>query len=331
MENIDRSITATDEPIAPSATADSVACSGGNRQDWLTKSSPVLSATDLRQLNTKSDVRGLVQLGGHLTVLGFSGYLWSSQAWPVALPALVLYGFSLAAMFAPVHECIHRTAFASQKLNDAVGWLAGLLSFYNSTYYRRYHKWHHRYTRVPGKDPELTDHTPTNIWQYLWVLSGFDWWQGKLLGHGRIAGGQLDEPFISESAKAEVIRSTRLQLLVYLGAIGLSAYFQQPWFITYWLLPLAVGQPILRFILLAEHTGCTLDDNMLTNTRTTLTLAPLRFLMWNMPYHAEHHLYPSIPFHLLATAHTHLRPHITHVDPGYIAVNRSLVAKLGNL
>jgi hypothetical protein len=40
-----------------------------------------------------------------------------------------------------------------------------------------------------------------------------------------------------------------------------------------------VGQPILRFILLAEHTGCTLDDNSLTNTRTTLTLAPLRFLM----------------------------------------------------
>jgi fatty acid desaturase len=62
-------------------------------------------------------------------------------------------------------------------------------------------------------------------------------------------------------------------------AISLSFTFSQPWFLIYWLLPLAVGQPILRFILLAEHTDCTLDDNPLANTRTTLTLAPLRFLM----------------------------------------------------
>jgi fatty acid desaturase len=321
MENINRSIAATDK-LAPSAVS---------RPDWLVKSSQILSAEDLGQLNAKSDLRGLGQLGGHLTVMGISGYLWSTQAWPMALPALVVYGFSLAAMFAPVHECVHRTAFASQQLNDGVGWWAGVLSGYNSTYYRRYHKWHHRYTRVPGKDPELTDPTPTNIWQYLWELSGVNWWRGKLLGHARIALGLLDEPFISESAKGEVIRSTRLQLLVYLGAIGLSVYFQQPWFLTYWLWPLAVGQPILRFILLGEHTGCTLDNNMLTNTRTTLTLAPLRFLMWNMPYHGEHHLYPSIPFHLLAKAHALLRSHLTHVDPGYLAVNRSLVAKLGQL
>ena len=45
------------------------------------------------------------------------------------------------------------------------------------------------------------------------------------------------------------------------------------------------------------------DRNGLTNTRTTLTNAAVRLLMWNMPFHAEHHLYPSIPFHRLADAH----------------------------
>jgi len=122
-------------------------------------------------------------------------------------------------MFAPMHECVHRTAFASHRLNEVVAWCSGLLSFYNSTFYRRYHKWHHRYTRIPGKDPELTDLKPTNIGEYLLVISGLPWWLGKIRGHFRIALGQLDDlPFVSETARAEVICSTRWQLAVYAGA-----------------------------------------------------------------------------------------------------------------
>jgi len=80
--------------------------------------------------------------------MGVSGYLWGTNFHnlSIALPALPIYGFSLAAMFAPLHECCHRTAFANSRLNDGVTWCARLLSFYNSTFYRRYHKWHHRYT-----------------------------------------------------------------------------------------------------------------------------------------------------------------------------------------
>jgi fatty acid desaturase len=114
-------------------------------------------------------------------------------------------------------------------------------------------------------------------------------------------------------------------------AFTLSFTFSQPWFLLYWLVPLAVGQPILRFILLAEHTDCTLDDNPRTNTRTTLTLAPLRFLMWNMSFHAEHHLYASIPFHALPAAHEKLGSHLIHIDPGYIKVNQNILSNMGQL
>jgi fatty acid desaturase len=82
-------------------------------------------------------------------------------------------------------------------------------------------------------------------------------------------------------------------------------------------------------ILLAEHTGCSYDENPLTNTRTTLTLWPIRFLMWNMPYHAEHHLYASIPFHSLAKAHTKLLPQLERVESGYVKVNRNIIASFG--
>jgi fatty acid desaturase len=292
----------------------------------------ILSAKELNILSDRSNSKGLVHLAGHLVIAGCSGYLWATNFgnWALAIPALIVYGFSLASMFAPMHEGVHRTPFANNRLNDAVAWCAGVLSFYNSTFYRHYHKWHHLYTRIPGKDPELTDMKPSNLCKYLLIISGLPWWLGKIRGHFRAALGQLNDcPFIPDKAQKEVIHSTRWQLAVYAAAIAISITVNQPWFLLYWLLPLVVGQPILRFILLAEHTGCTLDANLLTNTRTTLTLWPVRFLMWNMPFHAEHHLYPSIPFHALPKAHQQLREHFVYVCWSYLKVNWDIVTKSG--
>ncbi|MGH8002387.1 MAG: fatty acid desaturase family protein [Brasilonema sp.] len=303
---------------------ESLAC----KQDKQHNHRQILGVQELSVLNDRSNRKGLVQLAIHLIVTGCSGYLWATNFgnWWLTIPALVIYGFSIASMFAPMHECGHRTVFVSNSLNDAVAWCAGLLSFYNSTFYRYYHKWHHLYTRVPGKDPELTDPKPSNLGKYLFIISGLPWWQRKIRGHFRVALGLLEDcPFVPETARAAVIRSTQLQLAVYAGAIALSIAVKQPWFVLYWLLPLLIGQPILRFILLAEHTGCTLDANLLTNTRTTLTLLPVRFFMWNMPFHAEHHLYPSIPFHALPKAHQQLSSHFTHIAPGYMQVNWDIV------
>jgi fatty acid desaturase len=67
----------------------------------------------------------------------------------------------------------------------------------------------------------------------------------------------------------------------------------------------------------------------MANTRTTITRAPLRWLMWNMSFHAEHHFCPSLPFHALGQAHESLRSHLDHVDPGYVAVNAAIVRNLG--
>jgi fatty acid desaturase len=297
---------------------------------WHIKSSPAFSSQELIELNQRSDAKGWRQLLLHLAVMGVSGAIWAmrEQTGWFAIPALLVYGFSLASMFAAMHETVHRTAFANQRVNDAVAWFAGLLAFYNSAFYRRYHKWHHRYTQIPGKDPELEDVRPTNWLTYFWQISGLPWWVGKIRTHFRVASGQFEGfPYISASAQAEVTRSLRLQLAVYAAGIILSMALQQPWFITYWLFPLAVGQPLLRVILLSEHTGCTQDDNPLSNTRTTYTFWLIRRLMWNMPFHAEHHLYASIPFHALPQAHRKIVDKLAHVAPSYIAANHEIIAQ----
>ena len=288
-----------------------------------------LAAAELSTLNQRSNVAGALRVAAHLALIMVSGYIWATASGWLSVSALLILGASLAFMFCTVHECVHRTAFANVKVNDAIAWLAGVLSFYNSTFYRRYHKWHHRYTRIPGKDPELEDTEPQTLLQYLWHLTGISWWIGKIQTHYSCATGQLNHsPYISKEAKPEVMRSVRWQIATYAGIVVLSAIAGHPLFLVkYWLLPLAIGQPLLRFTLLAEHTGCTYDDNALENTRTTLTLWPLRFLMWNMPYHAEHHLYPSIPFHALPAAHEKLRENFSRIDAGYLSVNKEIVAE----
>jgi fatty acid desaturase len=50
--------------------------------------------------------------------------------------------------------------------------------------------------------------------------------------------------------------------------------------------------------------------------------------MWNMSYHAEHRLYPSIPFHQLSALHMRIRENLGHVAPGYVAANRTVLQSL---
>ncbi|MEB3307443.1 MAG: fatty acid desaturase [Cyanobacteriota bacterium] len=287
--------------------------------------SPLIPVSHLARLNQRSDASGWRQVLGHgaLIMICAAAWLDPSLSWALRLPALALLGVALAFGFCAMHECGHRTAFASCSLNDAVAWWAGVLSFYNADFYRRYHQWHHRHTHQPGLDPELEDSPPSTAAAYLLELSGLPWWLSKLRSHWRgIRGDFRGCPYIPASAAARVSGSIRLQFSVYALLLVLSLPAANGLLFWAWLLPLALGQPLLRFVLLAEHGGCSTSRDGLQNTRTTLTLPPLRWLMWNMSFHAEHHLFPSIPFHALAEAHRQLAPNLGEIAPGYLQLHQ---------
>jgi len=84
-----------------------------------------------------------------------------------------------------------------------------------------------------------------------------------------------------------------------------------------WILPVLIGQPFLRAYLLAEHGLCPPGADMLENSRTTFTNRIIRALAWNMPYHAEHHAYPAVPFHQLPALHDRVRAHLKTTSAGY--------------
>jgi len=294
-------------------------------------SAALLPRSVLAELNIGFDRPGVIRLISHLLTIGMGGWLWAQVGLPMLLRlvGLLASGIGLATAFAPLHECCHRTAFRSRRVNDAVAWCAGLLCFYNSTFYRRYHQWHHRYTHQIGLDPELEDGFPTTGFSYLLEISGWNWWMGKFRGYAQLLFSDLSGlAYLSPEVIPQIRRSVRWQFAIY-GALALVSVLNGSGFLFWnWLLPLAVGQPFLRLVLLAEHSGCSFDANGTTNTRTTLTNRLVAWQMWNMPFHAEHHLYASLPFHCLPAAHRWIGPALKHLDPGYFAVHRKMLRNL---
>lgn len=290
----------------------------------------VLGPSELRTLSARSNAAGAARLGVHVALLAGTGWLLAiSSGWPL-LPALLAFGLVQVALFAPAHEATHQTAFASRRANLIVGWLAACPSLLNLHFYTAYHFAHHRHTQVPGQDPELDMAVPDDLASYVRRILGVPYWRLRLLVVADAWRGDLRRyPYVSAQAAPTIIRSVRGMTLVLAGGSVVSvALFGWQTPLLFWVLPQLLCQPFLRAYVLAEHTGCTNDRNGLTNTRTTLTSAAVRLLMWNMPFHAEHHLYPSIPFHRLADAHALIHARLGFLQRGYLRWNLGVVRRL---
>jgi len=232
---------------------------------------------------------------------------------------LILQGFILSFLFMPLHETLHATAFASQIFNTILSWICGILTGRCPAHYKYYHFAHHRYTGDPKKDPELQnsflDPNIRTYFGYFLYLTGLPFWIDRIqtnLYHALI--GPLPQEFYlqTRASQLHVQREAQLFCVIYLMLFLLSCFFPnlRHFLLYYWVIPTFVGQTFLRFYLLAEHTGCEVVDDMLSNTRTTLTNTLYRRLAWNMPFHAEHHAWPQVPFYLLPELHLMVRENI---------------------
>ena len=290
----------------------------------------VLTPEALRSLQTRSDLAGTLRLGGHGACLVAAGW-WVATAQGLWIwLAMFVLGLVQVALFAPAHETMHKTAFASPRANAIVGWLTSAPSLLNSHFYTAYHLAHHRHTQIPGLDPELLSPPPATVGQYVWRVLGLPFWRLRLGVVRDCWRGDLSAyPYVTPAAAPRIILSVRaMSAMMVLGGAASAVLFGGRTPFVFWILPQLLAQPPLRAYLLAEHTGCTEDRNGLTNTRTTMTNALVRFLMWNMPFHAEHHLYPSIPFHRLPEAHARIKARLGFVQPGYARWNAAFLRTL---
>ncbi|MEM7172159.1 MAG: fatty acid desaturase [Pseudomonadota bacterium] len=286
-----------------------------------------LSAEQRAHLVRKSDRQGLAHLAGHWGFILLFGALIVAQVpyWPLLL---LPQGLLIVFLFTLLHETSHRTAFEKVWLNKMVARICGMLIVLPPEWFRYFHFEHHRHTQDPERDPELREAKPETLLGFLVHISGLPVWRYQVLTLLRNTFGHCDDAFVPRSGRVTVRKEAQIMILLY-SLIGLmSVAFGSAALIYAWVLPALLGQPFLRLYLMAEHGGCPQESNMFENSRTTFTNWVIRKIAWNMPFHAEHHAFPAVPFYRLPNLHQLTRPHLQKTENGYVRFHREYVAEL---
>lgn len=279
------------------------------------------------KLLEKSNARGLLHLAGHAgAILALAlAIAWKVPLWPLLMLPL---GILIVFLFTTLHKSIHETAFETPALNRAVAAVSGFLVFVPPLWFRYFHFAHHRHTHDMDHDPELEGGKPATVSAYLLYLSGFTVWRGNLTVMVRNTRGRADYSYVPQARRSGLVREARIILALYALLTVLSLALGWSLLLWVWIVPVLIGQPFLRAYLLAEHTRCPHVANMLENTRTTFTWPVIRFIAWNMPYHAEHHALPTVPFWKLPALHARLKSHLQQTENGYLRFHRKLAETL---
>ena len=126
-----------------------------------------------------------------------------------------------------------------------------------------------------------------------------------------------------------MVIESRIMVLLYAALFAAAVHFEFVWVLAVaWIAPRVAGEPIQRIIRVAEHVGCDESPDLLRNTRTTLTNRFVNAIAWQMPYHAEHHLFPNVPFHALPAAHALVGDRVVVEPRGYLAGQRQIIRRL---
>jgi fatty acid desaturase len=302
-------------------------------------SSARIAREDMKEILAKRDGPGLVlfaaQCAAFVVLSVLTMKLAAAGHW-LRWPVVVLDGFVLLTFFASMHEAGHGTAFATPWLNRAVTWISAVLMLQSPTFFREFHFEHHRRTSDPAGDPEIAGAPgmlgvwPANPLYYFILASGQHLMFGKAaftLGAAFGPESLFDRnfPFMKPSIRPKIVAESRIVtgLLVATTWYGLASIAGFGTFLLAW----PIGHLALGLFVMPEHTGLGSEGSQLHRTRSTTSNALVRTAMWNMPYHAEHHEYPAVPFHAAPRLSRRIDAAIENRVSGYLAFHAEAVRR----
>ncbi len=302
----------------------------------------LLERNTLRRLQQKSDnpsVRRFVLQYASFLLLATAVVISATESNVAVILLTGLLAAVWASLFAPFHETVHGTAFRSSWLNTICGWLAGIPFGMAPAVYKEFHFDHHRFTQNPGRDPEVRAFRgKPSAWPSTWTT-----WTLMIIGWGIITlkvRTLIKLPFLSEDRWEKLAPWARKPLRPLLARQ--SATVAIVWGT---LIGMAVWNVGYRYILLAailshtfqavwvttEHTGLPAVGSILTRTRTVVTRPFIRWWLWNMNFHAEHHAWPSVPWHALPELHLWTNDYLEARNSGYMEVHSEVARTLASM
>jgi len=296
-----------------------------------------LSREQMRELNRRSDWKGLLQTLGHLTLIVLTGTL----AWHVQdrlyllMPTLLAYGTFYIFLLNATHELCHNTVFKTQFLNDFFLRLFCFLGWRSHIHFWTSHAEHHKYTLHPPDDLEVV--LPANFTLKSFIQLGFvDPWTlcSTIKTHiehslGIIQGEWPNHLFPPDAVdkRRRLFWWARFLLVGHGTLVGVSLYYGL------WLLPVLTSCGVfyggwLRYLCNGtQHAGLQDDvPDFRLCTRTVLLNPLVRFLYWHMNFHIEHHMYAAVPCYNLGKLHEAIRGDSPKPPRGLIAAWRGIIA-----
>ncbi len=224
---------------------------------------------------------------------------------PVRIAGILIIGVSIQAMAIVMHEALHANLFRQPLWDRWIGFAMAVPAFFSFTAYKVAHLNHHRYTRMDRDQDELPNMCRNRrqyvALYYAWFVIGtflyFFIVPWKAL---RIARSRDRSRICTEYFLMFVIYAFVVSLAVRSGHL-ISLFW-------YWLFPAQVAIFLSNVRGLAEHLGTDGSGDALSRTRTVTSNRLVSFLMLNLNYHLEHHLFPAVPWYALPKVHRILQP-----------------------
>ena len=269
----------------------------------------------LIKLLERSNYEGWRHIIIYFVTLIFLGYFcyvfWLT--W-VFLPIYLIYCTWWGGADAIWHECGHRTAFKSRKLNDFFYHIGSFMNSFEAVRFKWSHSIHHNYTG--SIDPHDFEVDGSIFWKPKKLLNFFIIFipgigllnlnksiQKDILQHALGIKTKVMKECIPDHKKQSCILVSRIYVLLWISIIIFSMIINSVLPIFLFLIPKFFAT--LNIIWgLTQHIG--LQDKVKDHRLSTrsIRLNPiLSFIYWNMEYHIEHHMFPSVPSYNLPKLH----------------------------
>lgn len=231
----------------------------------------------------------------------------------ILLACLMFRGFSV------MHEAVHGIAHSRKAANECLGHIFGVLSFLPYSQWKEIHLQHHLWSGNLDRDPTMkiiknfkdTRVKPTYAQEFAWR-----WWLPYLAFRQQVVFWQ--QAFaIRDQGKSRRSSAIWLELFGVMAYVGaLSCYFGAG---------TSIGA-IVAYLFLVElvnfphHLGLKQSSGMSKLSprdqhrvaRSVVYFKPFnRFVLLNFNYHVEHHLFPTLPWYRLESAHDLIRKELS--------------------
>ena len=173
-----------------------------------------LSAQQKQFLTQKTNSDGIMSLVFHFGGIVIFTSLIYLDTGPTAV-FMLLQGIFIIFLFTLLHETVHKSPFASIALNKLTGLIASYLILLPANWFKYFHFEHHRFTHIPGKDPELDDPKPSTFQQYLVYVSGIPTWRSHIKTIFINAFTDFNYSYLPKSAHDLIRREARWMISIY--------------------------------------------------------------------------------------------------------------------